>query len=537
MIFRLIPKMNRLITAIVIAIFVLAGCSLPSKKTDSTAVKDVAAKKESVAEKETVAPIDVAEEKKAEPVVEVMARKQEEKPDLTLERLPEEKRVESEAVEEPDIKQAAEIAAPVIAEKQAASPARTEKKRVSAPVANGDFVVTVDKKDARHPFFGKGYPDGFSVDNVPGKELVLERGKAYSIVVDTNPKHDVYLSEKDIGWGSSVWTEGVEGMFTYKGTITFKPDNKAPNVIYYSCRNHPYMGGKIHIVNPGETVEITHITAKQANTATEKKTVLVSAANVQQKLLFANMLLNSGAATRVAESGIAEAIALQKQASQLIVDSERELKESNYSVAFSAAEKALDLLKRSSRLVPSDDEKQHLQSRHKELLTSISDYEKSHTANVKRLKKEKGADATVSYDKDAVEKLKTAAGKAAKAGDFGKANQFLEEAQNSITDALQKMLDSTTLVYDLKFETPKDEYEYELKRFTGYEELIPVAIEVRKPNEGAIQLMNQMLEKARKMRSTAEEKAGSGEHAVAIRMMLDATKTVRSALRMVGVMQ
>jgi hypothetical protein len=49
-----------------------------------------------------------------------------------------------------------------------------------------------------------------------------------------------------------------------------------------------------------------------------------------------------------------------------------------------------------------------------------------------------------------------------------------------ITAAIQKMLNSQTIVYDLNFETPQEEYEYELKRFGGYEELIPVAVEQKK---------------------------------------------------------
>ena len=77
---------------------------------------------------------------------------------------------------------------------------------------------------------------------------------------------------------------------------------------------------------------------------------------------------------------------------------------------------------------------------------------------------------------------------------------------------------------------------YELKRFGGYEELVPVAIEAKKPTEGAIKLMNSYLDKSRNMRDEAKKKAESGNYPVAIRMMQDATKTVRLALRMVGVM-
>ena len=99
------------------------------------------------------------------------------------------------------------------------------------------------------------------------------------------------------------------------------------------------------------------------------------------------------------------------------------------------------------------------------------------------------------------------------------------------------MLDSKTLVYDLNFETAADEYEYEVKRFVGYEELIPIAIEAKKPAAGAVKLMESFLNKARKRRDEAQSKADSGDYSTAISMMLQATKTVRRALRMVGVTQ
>ena len=107
----------------------------------------------------------------------------------------------------------------------------------------------------------------------------------------------------------------------------------------------------------------------------------------------------------------------------------------------------------------------------------------------------------------------------------------------SVTEALHRMLDSKTLVYDLNFETAADEYEYELKRFTGYEELIPVAIEAKKPAPGAIKLMESFLTKARKRRDQAIAKGDAGQYGDAIAMLQQATKTVRRALRMVGVMQ
>jgi cellobiose-specific phosphotransferase system component IIA len=121
--------------------------------------------------------------------------------------------------------------------------------------------------------------------------------------------------------------------------------------------------------------------------------------------------------------------------------------------------------------------------------------------------------------------------------DYVHANKKLEQAQHMITAAIQKMLNSQTIVYDLNFETPQEEYEYELKRFGGYEELIPVAVEQKNPNEGTKKLMTSFVEKGQKMRNIAEETAKAGDYPRAIAMMQDATKEIRRALRMVGVMQ
>lgn len=492
-----------------------------------------------------------------EPVVEIIPRDKQDRPDLTLERLPVDSSVETpqepgdikpsdtesdkSQAEKPsadtDVITATQIKEPVT--EPALTEAKPEVATVEEKVAKeGEFIVTVVNKDKTHPFFGKGHMLGFAVNGVQGKQIVMERGKSYKIIIDTDPKHDVYLSTKDIGWGSTPWTDGVEGMFTYKGTITVAPDDKTPDKLFYSCRNHPYMGGMIHIINHGETADIKKTeVSSEVNTNQQAVSPVVSAAKVDQKLMFANMLLHSNSGKRIADSGIQDAIDLQLQASKLISEAEVKLKAGDNAAAYSDAENALNMLKKSSRLVPSDEEIQELKTHYKELVGSVKEYEKSHADNVKRITKAKGDSAAVQYDKDQVEKLKSSADASAKAGNYAKANKDLDDAQHIITVALQKMLESQTIVYDLNFETPLEEYEYEFKRFGGYEELIPVAIEAKKPAPGAIKLMESFLAKARDMRDQAKQKAASGDHKEAIKMMQDATVTVRRALRMVGVMQ
>lgn len=115
-----------------------------------------------------------------------------------------------------------------------------------------DFAVTAARKEESHPYFGKGHPLGMVVNGVPGRTLTLVRGKTYTFSIDTGPMHDFYIASNPQGWGGGAVTAGVVGNFTYKGMVTFTPGATTPDLVYYACRNHQYMGGEIHVVNPGE---------------------------------------------------------------------------------------------------------------------------------------------------------------------------------------------------------------------------------------------------------------------------------------------
>ncbi|WP_455205288.1 hypothetical protein [Kaarinaea lacus] len=553
-------KCKFFLVLIALVIIALSGCSSTPKEADESAVQEQqqqAAKTESVAPEVDSAKTETATESAdAEEAVQVLEPKMAEQPELKLEPIPE-KTVADEAdkkavdvteitTETPSTDATAKKedqlakATPAVA----APEATDDSKKTSAevPVSSGPqhFVITVNEKDSSHPFFGKGHTMGFLINGNAGGEVVVERGKSYRFDVSTDPKHDVYFSKKDIGWGASPWSEGVEGAYVYQGTINFKPTENTPEVLYYSCRNHPYMGGKIHVINPGEKIQLTKRAPTASATATTSKKAPqaeVSVAMVNQKIMFVDMLLKSSSSKRVTSSNNDEAKAMQANAEKLASSAKEKLKSGDNQVAYANAEEALSLLKQAARLVPSEEEAAELKERHSELKTSLANFEQSHEENYKRIVKTKGEAAAVDYDKTQVASLKTQSDELAKKGDYVNANKSLEKAQHMITEAIQKMLHAQTIVYDLNFETPQEEYEYELKRFVGYEELIPVAVEQKKPKEGAKKLMETYWKKGQQMRDAAVQKAEAGEWSVAIAMLQDATKEVRRALRMVGVMQ
>jgi len=533
------------------AVLSLAACGGQTVKPERDAAIDVA---ELTAAEKSEAAQDLVVENKPESLVEVMPQKQGAEPVIAMEPIP---ALRPPSLEDSVIVQGGTklVAGTSVIEEQIVAPATpstidsmvapevvtsgAEKK--TTPISSGPnhFLVTVGPKKPSHPAYGKGHAMGFLVDGVSGKELVVERGKIYTFEIATDQKHDVYLSTKAVGWGGAPFAEGVEGAYTYKGDMTLKADKKTPDQLFYACRNHPYMGGVIHVVDKGQKIGSKQQTAaaKAAGGAVSTRAETVTLPKVKQKLMFAEMMLGAQGTRRVLASENDEAKQLVAAAKKKLSEGREQSSAGALPEALALADQSLKMLSEASRLVPGDEEVALQAEAYKSKLAEIQDYQKSYRDNIKRMEKsgdvaddaklnEKKLAATLAQAKSLAEKK-----------DYTRANKLLRQARTTVTEALHKILDSKTIVYDLKFDTPEDEYEYELMRFAGYEELIPVAIEAKKPAPGAIKLMESFLSKARSRRDEAVRKAGAGDYPMAIAMLLQATKTVRRALRMVGVSQ
>jgi len=558
----LYSKIKRLFCLAVLLSLVACGAQTVKPEESSEEKPDAVTKTETETAKVIPEPEVAKQSPEEPPAVEVMPQKQKSESSIAVEAIP--AKDEAPVVEAEETTPMAEESAviePVSATPEVASveapvetiqsdkppevkiaPEKTAQGVVeSMPASAGpnNFVVTVGAKQQGHPAFGKGHTMGFIVDGVSGKELVVERGQTYTFDIATDAKHDVYLSKKAIGWGSAPYAEGVEGAYTYKGRMIFKPGKDTPDQLFYACRNHPHMGAVIHIVDPGQTVNIKQRTAPKATAGMAKSTPqsTVTESKVKQKLMFAEMMAGAQGAKRVMSSQNTEAKELVVKAKQLLTEGHNKSKAGALPEALEMANQALKMLSDATRLVPGEEEMAQLAENYKNMLAEIQDYQKSYQNNVKNLEKKGGFDESIKYDEKAFAETLAKAESFAQQKNYVHANKLLEQAQTTVTVALHKMLDSKTLVYDLNFETPADEYEYEVKRFTGYEELIPIAIEAKKPAPGAVKLMESFLEKARKRRDEAQAKADEGDYPSAIAMMMQATKTVRRALRMVGVAQ
>ncbi len=418
----------------------------------------------------------------------------------------------------------------------------------AAPTANASseslekrvFFITAATKDKTHPFFGKGHKIGLVLDGVQGKSLVLTRGVEYTFNVDTGPQHDFYFSTSAVGQGGSTVTDGVEGQFTFRGTVTFTPSATTPDVVYYQCRNHKSMGGMLKIVDKGKTstlddaAPVTPGAAIEGHPETDNPPV--AEVQVKQKIEYANMLMNSSKGSqRVAASSNAQAKDMLASARTHLDSARTMLGTSDLAKAQDEVDESIRLVVAAVRLVPSDADQSGLDPkfRYTELLDATKTFESSYKQHSERLAGKKKL--AVVLDEKKFQELMSQGKAHGDAGRYEEANKALSGAQRMVTRALGALLDNETVVYDKSFATPAAEYEYEVARYKSYEELIPLALEQKKPPAMTVDKIAELEQKSKVLHAEAAQLAEKNDHAAAIGALQEATSYLQRALMIAGV--
>jgi len=117
---------------------------------------------------------------------------------------------------------------------------------------------------------------------------------------------------------------------------------------------------------------------------------------------------------------------------------------------------------------------------------------------------------------------------------YPEAAELLEKVHAIYISVLNKLLASTAFVYEAKFKSPAEEYEYEFARYRSYQDLIPIAHSQFKPDEGTHKLSERYVQEGRTGQSVAEKQAAGGDYTTAIKTLQEATQRLQTALRTIG---
>ncbi len=122
------------------------------------------------------------------------------------------------------------------------------------------------------------------------------------------------------------------------------------------------------------------------------------------------------------------------------------------------------------------------------------------------------------------------------AGGDGTAARFeIDKAYHLIKVGIDSVRSGQTLVRSLQFDTPRDEYLYEVDRNDTHGMLIGLLVDEAGKSEAARRQVDQFVEQARVLREQAEAYAGEQAYPQAIELLEQSTRQLVRAIRSAGV--
>lgn len=112
--------------------------------------------------------------------------------------------------------------------------------------------------------------------------------------------------------------------------------------------------------------------------------------------------------------------------------------------------------------------------------------------------------------------------------------RVLEQAEKALLLGMNRILGSATLEYAETFDSPAEEFAYELERNRSFNDLVPVAMSELKPGEDARRLINRYVDQNRAMRDQAQHEAQGKDYKAALKTIRTGTGYLQRALLAAG---
>jgi hypothetical protein len=122
----------------------------------------------------------------------------------------------------------------------------------------------------------------------------------------------------------------------------------------------------------------------------------------------------------------------------------------------------------------------------------------------------------------------------AQGGRLADAQRTIDQAYLTVKAAIGTLRGGETVVRSLNFETPADEYHYEIDRNDTHRMLVDMLLK-EKRGGGSDQMVDQAVSTAAQLRSRAESEAARKDHKSAIKTLEDSTRELVKAIRAAGV--
>lgn len=250
---------------------------------------------------------------------------------------------------------------------------------------------------------------------------------------------------------------------------------------------------------------------------------------VQQKLRLLDGLLRSPRAAEIAAGADAGAKARYQQARRIFEEADA-LHAANPAQAEPLLDSALRLISGAGAGGTGELARSRLRRQNAELAEQLGLYRQMVADAAQRR-----PDPELRSALERVDELSALAAAHAGAGRLGDSNRMLAQACQAAIAAVSKVRAGETVVIDLKFATPADEYAYEQRRFRSTLMLVELKLGEEGASADGRKAVEGLASKGRDSAAQAEALAAKDEHAGAIRLMEEASRHLTRALQLLGV--
>jgi hypothetical protein len=267
--------------------------------------------------------------------------------------------------------------------------------------------------------------------------------------------------------------------------------------------------------------------------AQETKRLPVTASGTEQKAKFVGSLVTSSQPSKAIEaSGNEQAKKALGIARGLVDQAKKDLADGKYEDADVKLNKAIEMVTAETRNVSEGDVKSgRAKDGYEKRLATVKAMMDAQT----RVAKEKSiTTGNATSKREIVTKYMEEAEALAKLGRYEQAIVILDKAYTSVTADVAQMRSGDKLVKELKFDTPQDEYIYEVDRNDSHVMLLKLQLSEKPPMAGYAEQIEQLRREAEDVRKQAEEQGRVKNFSEAIKTMGDSTQRLIRALRMAG---
>jgi len=292
-------------------------------------------------------------------------------------------------------------------------------------------------------------------------------------------------------------------------------------------REKPRLRASLGTALLATTVFVTHNTANAANPPSASTQPPLSAQADNALVLTYRLLNESSAAKGVLASDNAEvktlhskAMEFYQQAVKADARGEREIRDQALLQAKTTLLKAAQLTRKTPQL------NDHSHSLYQRRVQSANALLNAH----KRIREELKAGADVeALENRAIADI-AAANTRFEKDNVSAATQLIDQALSALKGSLISLRNGTTLVRTLHFDSPKEEYEYELDRNQSQTLLSGILLQKEPLSENTKHRFDKDMNAAKELRQQAETQATRGEYEAAIKTLKESTKRIVRAI-------